>query len=314
MKLVTHHDSLPCGSTVATIGMFDGVHLGHLTLIDEVKRIARERQLQSAVITFAQHPQAVLRPDSDIKMLLTTEDKVEEISRHGIDVTVLMDFTLALSRLTSRQFLQLLRDRYGVAVLVVGYDHRFGHDPKESFADYVRHGKELGIEVMKAPEYLGEYAPVSSSIIRRLIASGKVDDAMRCMGRPYTLKGKVVHGFHNGRGFGFPTANVGEWAPELILPHKGAYAVMVQVADRWHRGMVNVGIRPTLNNGTRLSVEVNIFDFDDDIYGMDITLQFIKFLRLEFKLGSIEELRAQLTRDRETSRQILTKYKTQITG
>ena len=314
MKLISNHDCLPCGSTVATIGMFDGVHLGHVTLINEVKRIARERHLQSAVITFAQHPQAVLRSDSDIKMLLTTADKVAQIERHGIDVTVLLDFTLSLSRHTSRQFLQLLRDRYGVAVLVVGYDHRFGHDPNESFADYVQHGKDLGIDVLKAPEYLGEYAPVSSSIIRRLIASGKVDDAMRCMGRPYTLKGKVVHGFHNGRGIGFPTANVGEWAPELILPHKGAYAVMVQVAGQWHQGMVNVGIRPTLNNGKRLSIEVNIFDFDADIYGMDITLQFIKFLRLEFKLGSIEELRTQLTRDRETSRRILTAHQTHPCG
>lgn len=306
MQIVRDTDTLPKHSTVAAIGMFDGVHLGHLTLIDEVKRIAAQRHLKSSVITFAQHPQAVLRPDSDIKMLMTVPDKVTEIGRHGIDVTVLLNFTRELSLNNSRQFLQLLRDRYGVAVLVVGYDHRFGHDKSETFADYVRHGKELGIDVVKAPEYLGEYAPVSSSIIRRLIASGKVDDAMRCMGRPYTLSGKVVHGFHNGRGIGFPTANVGEIPADLILPHKGAYAVMVKVDDEWHQGMVNVGVRPTLDNGTQLSVEVNIFDFDGDIYGKPITLQFIKFLRLEFKLGSIDELRAQLTRDRNTSRQILT--------
>ena len=289
MQIVRDTDTLPKHSTVAAIGMFDGVHLGHLTLIDEVKRIAAQRHLKSAVITFAQHPQAVLRPDSDIKMLMTVPDKVAEIGRHGIDVTVLLNFTYELSLNNSRQFLQLLRDRYGVAVLVVGYDHRFGHDKSETFADYVRHGKELGIDVVKAPEYLGEYAPVSSSIIRRLIASGK-----------------VVHGFHNGRGIGFPTANVGEIPTDLILPHKGAYAVMVKVDDEWHQGMVNVGVRPTLDNGTQLSVEVNIFDFDGDIYGKPITLQFIKFLRLEFKLGSIDELRAQLTRDRNTSRQILT--------
>lgn len=306
MQIVRDTDTLPKHSTVAAIGMFDGVHLGHLTLIDEVKRIAAQRHLKSTVITFAQHPQAVLRPDSDIKMLMTVPDKVAEIGRHGIDVTVLLNFTYELSLNNSRQFLQLLRDRYGVAVLVVGYDHRFGHDKSETFADYVHHGKELGIDVVKAPEYLGEYAPVSSSIIRRLIASGKVDDAMRCMGRPYTLSGKVVHGFHNGRGIGFPTANVGEIPTDLILPHKGAYAVMVKVDDEWHQGMVNVGVRPTLDNGTQLSVEVNIFDFDGDIYGKPITLQFIKFLRLEFKLGSIDELRAQLTRDRNTSRQILT--------
>lgn len=305
MQIIADNDRLPQGTTVATIGMFDGVHLGHLTLISEVKRIAAERGLKSAVITFAQHPQSVLRPESGIEMLMTVDDKVAEIGRQGIDVTVLMNFTYELSLNNSRQFLQILRDRYGVAALVVGYDHRFGHDKTETFADYVNHGKELGIDVIKAPEYLGEYAPVSSSIIRRLIASGKVDDAMRCMGRPYTISGKVVHGFHNGRGIGFPTANVGEIPSQLILPHKGAYAVMVNVAGQWRQGMVNVGVRPTLENGPQLSVEVNIFDFDDDIYGLPITLQFIKFLRLEFKLGSIEELRAQLTRDRENSRKIL---------
>ncbi|MDO4511096.1 MAG: riboflavin biosynthesis protein RibF [Bacteroidales bacterium] len=308
MQILSDTDRLPAASTVATIGMFDGVHLGHLTLIDEVKRIAAERHLQSAVITFAQHPQQVLRPESDLRMIMTVEEKVAEIGRQGIDATVLMNFTRELSLNTSRQFLQLLRDRYGVAVLVVGYDHRFGHDKSETFAHYVRHGEELGIEVIKAPEYLGEYAPVSSSIIRRLIASGKVDDAMRCMNRPYALSGKVVHGFHNGRGIGFPTANVGEMPREVILPHNGAYAVMVNVGGQWRQGMVNVGVRPTLENGPQLSVEVNIFDFDGDIYGMPITLHFIKFLRLEFKLGSIDELRAQLTRDRETSRRILTAY------
>ena len=131
---------------------------------------------------------------------------------------------------------------------------------------------------------------------------------MHCMGHPYSLAGKVVHGFHNGSGIGFPTANVGELDPTLILPHRGAYAVMVDVAGKHLKGMVNVGVRPTMHNGHRLSIEVNIFDFDSDIYGMPIKLEFIKFLRLEFKLGSIEELRAQLTRDRAQSVKILDAY------
>ena len=221
---------------------------------------------------------------------------------------MLLDFTRELSLLDSSRFIELLRDRYGVAALVAGYDHHFGHNKQETFADYVRHGRELGVDIVKAPEYLGAYAPVSSSIIRKLIASGKVDDAMHCMGHPYSLAGKVVHGFHNGSGIGFPTANVGELDPTLILPHRGAYAVMVDVAGKHLKGMVNVGVRPTMHNGHRLSIEVNIFDFDGDIYGMPIKLEFIKFLRLEFKLGSIEELRAQLTRDRAQSVKILDAY------
>ena len=182
---------------------------------------------------------------------------------------------------------------------------RGGFILRERAADYVRTGQQLGIDVIKAPEYLGEYAPVSSTIVRGLIAAGKVDDAMHCMGRPFRLEGTVVHGFHNGRGIGFPTANVGRLDPNIILPHNGAYAVMVDVAGQRLQGMVNLGNRPTLDNGTQLSIEVNIFDFDQDIYGQHIALDFIKFLRLEFKLGSIDELRAQLTRDRDKSRAIL---------
>ena len=308
MKIIGSDTQLEPGTTIATIGMFDGVHLGHATLLDFLKEQARQRGLESAVVTFAQHPQAVLHPEAGIKMIMTVDDKLKLIARHGIDCTVLLDFTRELSLLDSSRFIELLRDRYGVAALVAGYDHHFGHNKQETFADYVRHGRELGVDIVKAPEYLGAYAPVSSSIIRKLIASGKVDDAMHCMGHPYSLAGKVVHGFHNGSGIGFPTANVGELDPTLILPHRGAYAVMVDVGGKHLKGMVNVGVRPTMHNGHRLSIEVNIFDFDGDIYGMPIKLEFIKFLRLEFKLGSIEELRAQLTRDRAQSVKILDAY------
>lgn len=308
MKIIGSDTQLEPGTTIATIGMFDGVHLGHATLLDFLKEQARQRGLESAVVTFAQHPQAVLHPEAGIKMIMTVDDKLKLIARHGIDCTVLLDFTRELSLLDSSRFIELLRDRYGVAALVAGYDHHFGHNKQETFADYVRHGRELGVDIVKAPEYLGAYAPVSSSIIRKLIASGKVDDAMHCMGHPYSLAGKVVHGFHNGSGIGFPTANVGELDPTLILPHRGAYAVMVDVAGKHLKGMVNVGVRPTMHNGHRLSIEVNIFDFDGDIYGMPIKLEFIKFLRLEFKLGSIEELRAQLTRDHAQSVKILDAY------
>lgn len=308
MKIIGSDTQLEPGTTIATIGMFDGVHLGHATLLDFLKEQARQRGLESAVVTFAQHPQAVLHPEAGIKMIMTVDDKLKLIARHGIDCTVLLDFTRELSLLDSSRFIELLRDRYGVAALVAGYDHHFGHNKQETFADYVRYGRELSVDIVKAPEYLGAYAPVSSSIIRKLIASGKVDDAMHCMGHPYSLAGKVVHGFHNGSGIGFPTANVGELDPTLILPHRGAYAVMVDVAGKHLKGMVNVGVRPTMHNGHRLSIEVNIFDFDGDIYGMPIKLEFIKFLRLEFKLGSIEELRAQLTRDRAQSVKILDAY------
>ena len=311
-KILHNTDRLPQGAVVATIGMFDGVHQGHATLIDELRRQAAARGLKSAVITFAHHPQHVLRPGGDLRMIMTLDQRIKQLENMGLDYVAVMDFTVELSRNTSLEFMRVMQEQWGVKVLIVGYNHRFGHDRDATFATYVENGRKLGIEVMKAPEYLGEFAPVSSTIVRGLIAAGKVDDACNCMGRPFRLSGEVVHGFHNGRGIGFPTANVGNLDPLVILPHTGAYAVMVEVAGRRMQGMVNVGHRPTLDNGRELSIEVNIFGFDDDIYGMPITLEFIKFLRLEFKMGSIDELRAQLTTDRDRSIAILNRLNTKL--
>ena len=301
-------DIIPQGTElVAAIGMFDGVHLGHLTLLDAVKREAAARGMASAVFTFKQHPRQVLHPEHEVKMLMSLTDKLQTISQQGIDYIVPLEFTPELSQLSALEFMRMLRT-YGVKVLLMGYNHRFGHDHNMSFDAYVKKGQDLGVEVVKAPEYLGQYAPVSSSIVRQLISSGRVEDAMNCMGHPFELAGTVVHGFHNGRGIGFPTANVGNLAQGIILPHNGAYAVMVNVDGSWHKGMVNIGHRPTLDNGPQLSIEVNIFDFDSDIYGKPITLLFIRFLRLEFKLGSIDQLREQLSHDKLLSIQILDNY------
>lgn len=310
MKILGENDRLPLGSTVATIGMFDGVHLGHVTLVDFLKQQAAISGKQSLVITFLHHPRQVLHPDDSLKLIMPHEDRLAQIESLDPDLLLPLEFSPELSRLDSSQFIELLRDRYGVAVLVTGYNHRFGHNKGETFEDYCRHGERLGVKVVKAPEYLGKYAPVSSTIIRGLIAAGRVVDAMHCMGRPFTLKGKVVHGFHNGRGLGFPTANVGEIDSNLLLPHNGAYAVLAHVGGRQLQGMTNIGRRPTLDNGTQLSIEVNLFDFDDDIYGEDIALEFISFLRLEFKMCGLEELKHQLTLDRDNAKRLLNDYLT----
>ncbi len=309
MKILSVNDHISGDiSLAAAIGMFDGMHLGHITLINALKQEAELRGQRSAVVTFRQHPQQVVNPEGSPRALMTLDKKIEAIATTSPDYLILLDFDNKLSQYTAQQFLELLHDQYNVYTLVMGYNHRFGHERNTSFAHYVEQGRALGVEVVKAPEYLGEYAPVSSSIVRQLIASGRVEDAMNCMGHPFELEGKVVHGFHNGRGIGFPTANVGELPPGIILPHNGAYAVMVTVDGEWHKGMVNIGYRPTLDNGKQLSIEVNIFDFDSDIYGKPITLQFVRFLRLEFKLGSIEQLREQLTRDKALSQMILDNY------
>ena len=308
MRDLGETDRLPLGSTVATIGMFDGVHRGHATLVNFLKQQAAARGKQSLVITFLHHPRQVLYPDAHFKLIMPLEDRLAELKALGPDLLLPLEFTPELAALDSSRFIELLRDRYGVSVLVAGYNHRFGHDKGETFEDYCRHGRRLGVEVVKAPEYLGRYAPVSSTIVRGLIAAGRVVDAMHCMGRPHMLRGKVVHGFHNGRGLGFPTANVGEIDPDVLLPHNGAYAVLAHVGGRQLQGMTNIGRRPTLDNGTQLSIEVNLFDFEEDIYGEDISLEFISFLRLEFKMCGLDELKRQLTKDRDNAKALLQEY------
>ena len=310
MKILGENDRLPAGSTVATIGMFDGVHLGHATLVDFLKQQAADQGKQSLLITFLRHPRQVLHPDEPFKLIMPLDERLKQIEALGPDLLLQLDFTAEFAKLDSSQFIELLRDRYGVSLLVAGYNHRFGHNRAETFRDYCRHGEQLGVKMVKAPEYLGPYAPVSSTIVRGLIAAGRVVDAMHCMGRPHMIKGKVVHGFHNGRGLGFPTANVGEIDPQLLLPHNGAYAVLAHVDGQVLQGMANIGKRPTLDNGDQLSIEVNLFDFDDDIYGKDITLEFISFLRLEFKMCGLEELKHQLTLDRNNAKRILNDYST----
>ena len=250
------------------------------------------------------------RRDEPFKLIMPLDERLKQIEALGPDLLLQLDFTAEFAKLDSSQFIELLRDRYGVSLLVAGYNHRFGHNRGETFRDYCRHGEQLGVKMVKAPEYLGPYAPVSSTIVRGLIAAGRVVDAMHCMGRPHMIRGKVVHGFHNGRGLGFPTANVGEIDPQLLLPHNGAYAVLAHVDGQVLQGMANIGKRPTLDNGDQLSIEVNLFDFDDDIYGKDITLEFISFLRLEFKMCGLEELKHQLTLDRNNAKRILNDYST----
>ena len=310
MKILSENDRLPLGSTVATIGMFDGVHRGHATLVDFLKRQAADMGKQSLVITFLRHPRQVLHPDEPFGLIMPLGDRLARLEALGPDLLLPLDFTPELAQLDSAQFIEWLRDHYGMSVLVTGYNHRFGHNKGETFEDYCRHGESLGVNIVKAPEYLGRYAPVSSTIIRGLIAAGRVVDAMHCMGAPYRLTGKVIHGFHNGRGLGFPTANVGEIDPCLLLPHNGAYAVLAHVAGRQLQGMTNIGRRPTLDNGNQLSIEVNLFDFDDDIYGEMITLEFISFLRLEFKMCGLEELKQQLAMDRDNAKRLLKEYLT----
>lgn len=298
-------DTYPQNPTVATIGFFDGVHLGHRFLIDQVKVAAAQCGWESSIITFPVHPRQVIQSEFQPQLLSSPEEKIELLGTTGIDHCILLPFTRELSMLTAREFMQLLYEKYHVRMLIIGYDHRFGHNRTETFEDYCRYGKELGIHIMQATAYTQKKDKVSSSAIRRALLSGEVNIANKYLGYNYFLQGKVVDGYKVGRKIGFPTANLQVDFPNKLIPSVGVYAVYVYVNGQKYKGMLNIGHRPTLNNGTDLSIEVHILDFEGDIYQQPIRLEFIDFLRAEEKFNSIDELILQIEKDKKATIQVL---------
>ena len=299
----THPQALT--PSVATIGFFDGVHLGHRHLINQVKMAASLNGWCSSIITFPIHPRQVIQSDYQPSLLSSPEEKIELLASTGIDNCILLPFTRELSQLTAWEFMQLLYNQYKVRMLVIGYDHRFGHNRAETFEDYCRYGRELGIHIMQATAYTQEQDKVSSSVIRRALLSGEISTATKYLGYPYFMQGTVVSGYQVGRKIGFPTANLQVDFPNKLIPAIGVYAVRVSVNGQSHRGMLNIGHRPTLNNGTDLSIEVHILDFEGDIYHQPMRIEFVDFLRPEAKFNSVDELTLQIQKDKEAAIQVL---------
>lgn len=380
-----------CVGVVATIGFFDGVHRGHRYLINKVMETAHAHAQQSMVITFDRHPREVLQSDYQPQMLTTLNTKLRLLHETGVDRVEVLHFTRQLAALSARQFMaQVLKERLGVTTLVIGYDHRFGHDRAEGFDDYVRYGKELGIEVVQSSEltvHIDRYCPpasvsseapfasssknskapsseeskapssevpnassevaspveessfkarsfagkwgmhVSSSAIRRLLKEGDVGTADLFLDRPHTITGCVTHGFAEGRKMGFPTANLDTTGYPLLIPANGVYGVWVKIGyadavmgkceatalagltpempiptiddlDGWLPAMLNIGTRPTFD-GSTTTIEANIFNFNDDIYGQPMTIAFFFRLRNEQRFDSVEALEEQLHKDRK---------------
>ena len=298
-------DTYPQNPTVATIGFFDGMHLGHRFLINQVKVAASQTGWKSSVITFPVHPRQVIQSEFQPQLLSSPEEKIELLDTTGIDNCILLPFTRELSMLTAREFMQLLYEKYHVRMLVIGYDHRFGHNRAETFEDYCRYGQELGIHVMQATAYTQEQDKVSSSAIRRALLAGDVSTAKKYLGYNYFLEGTVVDGYKVGRKIGFPTANLQVDFPNKLIPSVGVYAVSVYVNGQKYKGMLNIGHRPTINNGNDLSIEVHILDFQGDIYHQKIRIELVDFLRPEMKFNSIDELISQMQKDKESATQSL---------
>lgn len=302
-KRLQHRIKVP--GYAAAIGFFDGVHKGHQFLINQVKQEAEVRGMQSAVITFSVHPRQVVQTDYVPSLLSSPEEKNDLLSQTGVHRCITLPFTRELSQYSAYQFMQLLHDEYNVRCLIIGYDHRFGHNRSEGFADYCRYGKELGIELIQAQEYGENEQHISSSTIRKLLLNGNLEQATALMGHAFSLSGTVVHGHHVGQKIGFPTANLQLSCPHKLIPANGVYAVKVRVLNQEWKGMLNIGYRPTLRNGEERSIEVHILDFDADIYGHALSMEIISYIRKEQKFDSITQLINQLHKDKENIYKLL---------
>ena len=314
MKTICLNKELKKGSEcVATIGMFDGVHRGHQLLIGMVTEKARRLGMASTVITFDRSPRQVLDPTFHPQLLTTLQEKEEAIKTLGVDELVVLPFNRETASLSAQAFMhEILSEKLGVKMLITGYDNRFGHreaGSQEGFEDYVRYGQALGIDVLKGDVQLTANGsrPLSSSVVRRLLMEeGCADKMPQCLGRFYQLQGKVESGEHIGHQLGFPTANLQPDNPFKLIPASGAYAVWATIGNRQERlpAMMNIGTRPTFDGRNR-TLEVNILDFDGNIYGQTVTITFVARLREERRFEAPEALVAQLKEDQEKVKRIL---------
>ena len=302
MKVIYDIDRWEGDSLVATIGFFDGVHPGHRYLLQEMRKMAGERGLSSAVITFTTHPRVVLQADYQPKLLNSFDERLEQLSKAGIDYVFILDFTQSMAAISAESFITgILHEKLHIKTLLIGYDHRFGRSRSEGFEHYVVYGRECGMEIIEASPYSDGGVVVSSSVVRRLIERGEVAEAAGLLGYNYCLKGRVVAGRKVGRTIGFPTANMALDDRSKVLPASGSYAVWIYCDGERYGGMLCIGTRPTVGGDDSLSIEANMFDFSGDIYDSFITVEFVGYIRENVKFASLDDLREQMHADRQTA-------------
>ena len=284
----------------ATIGFFDGVHRGHQFMIDSLTTMAHAQGRQSLVITFDRHPRQVVHADYVPQLITTTDEKLQLLHATAADRIEVLHFDAQMAQLSAYEFMrQVLHEKYGVAMLLTGYDNRFGHNRAEGFADYVRYGEEMGMKVLQNTPIDIDGMRVSSSLIRRLIVEGNITEASNCMGHPYSITGSVAHGFQEGRRIGFPTANIVPESAEKLVPGNGVYATRVSAeGGEWMPAMLNIGTNPTFQR-QQTTIEAHIIGFEGDIYGRKVRVEFGRKLRDEQRFESVEALQKQLEADKK---------------
>lgn len=303
-------DFVKLPNAVVTSGTFDGVHIGHQRILERLKEVADKSKGETVVITFWPHPRLVLYPeDNTLQILNTFEEKADLLKEQGIQHLLRIPFTKEFSQISSQEFVDyILVKRIGTKKLVIGYDHRFGKNREGSFEQLKLNGPKYGFDVEEIPRQEIDDIGVSSTKIRKALFEGDVETATHFLGRPYAMSGRIVKGDKLGRVLGFPTANIDIDSHHKLIPAEGIYAVTVQHESTTFGGMLYIGNRPTVG-GTKRSIEVNIFDFDKEIYGENLTIKLVAPLRKDFHFADLEALKNQLEADKASASHILREMK-----
>ncbi|MFA5404299.1 MAG: bifunctional riboflavin kinase/FAD synthetase [Ignavibacteria bacterium] len=294
-------------NSIVTVGTFDGIHLGHKKIISDLIGIKNGKNLRSVIVTFDPHPQFILRnKHKEIKLLSTIEEKLREFENLGIDLIYIINFTKEFADISAEDFYRnYLIEKIGLTDIVFGYDHNFGRNREGNYETLKDFSKKYGIDVHKVDEFKINGDRVNSTTIRNLLINGDVEKASFLLGNNYNFSGKVIYGDKRGSTIGFPTANIQQLSEYKLIPKNGVYFVSVEVKGKRYFGMMNIGNRPTIAENKEIFMEVNLFDFDKNIYGETIRVDFIKFLRDEKKFSSLDELVLQLNKDKEICKKFI---------
>ena len=286
--------------SIVTIGTFDGVHLGHQKILSRLQQLKQKHSLNAVVLTFEPHPRKVLHPDQkDLRLITLVEEKLNLLQNYGVDITIVYPFDKSFSYFEAREYIEeILLKSLKVKYLVIGYDHKFGKDRSGDIGILKQYAGEYGYEVEEIDAMDIDHIAISSSKIRAAIETGNIDLANNFLGHYFFLYASVIEGKKLGRKIGFPTANLQPESKDKLIPKIGVYFVEVDIEGQKHYGMMNIGYNPTTDMDKQIKLEVNIFDFSEDIYKKTICIYFLKYLRDEKKFDSVEQLIRELHEDK----------------
>ncbi|MBD1392754.1 bifunctional riboflavin kinase/FAD synthetase [Mucilaginibacter glaciei] len=307
MKIYNNIDDFKAvANAVVTIGTFDGVHIGHRKIIARLKELAAASGGETVILTFFPHPRMILHPeDEEIKLITTMAEKARLLEQMGVDHLIITPFSRDFSNQSAEEYIRdILVNQIGTKKIVIGYDHRFGKDRQGGLEDLLALAPEYGYKVVEIAEQDINDVAISSTRIRKALLEGDIDIANECLGYPFFITGKVIRGDQIGRTLGYPTANLVVEERYKLIPSDGIFAVKVLVEGKEYKGMAYIGHRPTINGMTR-NIEVNIFDFNADIYNKELRMEFLHYVRGDIKFASLDELVVQLGKDKEDVQALL---------